>query len=432
MSYPAQRVTINAADYSILRPGLELLANGLANAKLGLFPRRNAWHRVDEKAANVYKEQAFDQAMSDRIITVRARLWNMTGSRRVRLDVFDIAVLALACRLRNANLSPTDVRAANEDIGSLGRRLETCRERAKRAAIKRIGGEEYRLAAKRWGGFVSWCRFNLLSFRASTINRTWRKDLWRSQREQLSQVISKLLADRFYESPDEKQMKRIVTLMASSSRRGRLHVGLRELLLNPSQFTDQILRFMTKRASLARIPNAPRPAWQVITDRMDAFNAYRERRSRSVAGRENPPPSHDPGHSAELPLTNTGSAAKDITPPGLVVSDEALQAFLAAWLKKEVPRSLWVPIRDSVRYVVDHRLTDHYRMSFTAQTIDDLIEELRPRVAPMLAEEPVGEFADWLLGIILAVRSNPSAIYDAVSFAVGHAVRLEREEGHAR
>ena len=330
MSYPAQRVTINLADYSLLRPGLELLANGLANAKLGLFPRRNAWHRVDEQAANVYKDQAFDQAMADRIIAVRAELWNMTGSRRGRLDVFDIALLAFASRLRNANLGATDTRADADELKSLGRRLEAIRKRAKRATITRIGGEEYRLAADRWGGFVSWCRFNLLSFKPSAINRPWRKALWRTQREQLSQVINKLLAERFYESPSEKEMKRIVTLMASSSRRGRLHVGLREVLLNPSQFSDQILRFITKRVSLKLLPNAPRPEWQVTTDRMDAFNAYREGRGRSVPKKATQSPSPHPVPLNQLVPPPTHRPSEDSTASGLEVSDENLQVLLRA------------------------------------------------------------------------------------------------------
>jgi hypothetical protein len=52
-------------------------------------------------------------------------------------------------------------------------------------------------------------------------------------------------------------------------------------------------------------------------------------------------------------------------------------------------------------------------------------------VAPMLAEEPINEYVGWLLGILLAVRSTPSTIYDGVSCAVGHAFRLEKKESHA-
>jgi hypothetical protein len=50
----------------------------------------------------------------------------------------------------------------------------------------------------------------------------------------------------------------------------------------------------------------------------------------------------------------------------------------------------------------------------------------------MWAEEPTNEFTGWLLGILLAVRSTPSTIYDGVSHAVGLAIRLKKEESNAR
>jgi hypothetical protein len=49
----------------------------------------------------------------------------------------------------------------------------------------------------------------------------------------------------------------------------------------------------------------------------------------------------------------------------------------------------------------------------------------------MLSEEPINAYVDWLLGVVLAVRSTPSTVYDGVSFAVAHAIRLEKEKINA-
>jgi hypothetical protein len=38
MRLPTQRLTITPTEYRLLRPGLEVLANGLATAKLGATP----------------------------------------------------------------------------------------------------------------------------------------------------------------------------------------------------------------------------------------------------------------------------------------------------------------------------------------------------------------------------------------------------------
>ncbi len=432
MSYPAQRLTINTADYSLLKPGLELLANGLANAKLGLFPHRNVWHRIDLQASNVYQHQAFDQAMADRIIAVRLKLWDLNSSRRIRVDVFEVAVLALAGRLRNTNVGARGTRAESDELKSLARRLESCRKRAKRATISRLGDGEYRLAADRWGGFVSWSRFNLLSFTASKLNRPWRKQVWRSQREQLGVAIGTLLTSKFYESPSKTEMKRMVTLLASNLRRHRLQIGLRELLSNPSQFSDLVVNFVIKRMSLNLLPNAPLPAWQVITNRTDKFEAYRNRRAQACGDVKAQAPPADSGSPNKLTRTTEAPARDKFTPRKLDVSDQTLQTCLAEWVRREIPESFWMPVRDQGHFLIRNGLTERCRRSFTANTLAGLIEELRPPVAPVLAEEPINEFADWLLSIVLAVRAKPYAIYDAVSHAVGHAVRLEKEAMNAR
>jgi hypothetical protein len=102
MSLPTQRLTITPTEYLLLKPGLDILANGLASAKLGAFPHRHHWHGIDYVASDVYRGQEFDAEMSTLIITVRGRLWDLTRSRKVYLDAFELSALALAVRLSKA------------------------------------------------------------------------------------------------------------------------------------------------------------------------------------------------------------------------------------------------------------------------------------------------------------------------------------------
>jgi hypothetical protein len=75
MSLPTQRLTITPAENRLLKPGLDVLANGLAGAKAGHFPHRHPWHLIDWVTSDVYRGQAYDHEMAARIIRVRGKLW---------------------------------------------------------------------------------------------------------------------------------------------------------------------------------------------------------------------------------------------------------------------------------------------------------------------------------------------------------------------
>ena len=74
MSLPTQRLTITSTECLLLKPGLDVLANGLASAKLGAFPHRHHSHGIDYVASDVHRDQEFDAEMSTLIITVRGKL----------------------------------------------------------------------------------------------------------------------------------------------------------------------------------------------------------------------------------------------------------------------------------------------------------------------------------------------------------------------
>lgn len=89
MRPPKQRSTIAPAEYRLLKPGLDVLVNGLAETKAGHFPHRHPWHLIDWVASDVYRSQAYYDEMASRIIRVREELWDLTQSRKIRIDAFE-------------------------------------------------------------------------------------------------------------------------------------------------------------------------------------------------------------------------------------------------------------------------------------------------------------------------------------------------------
>jgi hypothetical protein len=225
MSLPTQRLTITPTEYLLLKSGLDVLANGLAGAKASHFPHRHPWHRIDYVASDVYRDQEFDAEMSVRIISVSGKLRDLTRSRKIYLDVFELSALALAVRLSRAQKLVDGTELVSSEIRLLEAKVEIYRRRAKRSAITKIGRVAYQSAAERWRRFVAWLRYNTLYLRLPNRGEARRTTLWREQRLQLTELIKKVLAERFFEAPSEVEMIRVVTLATSSLRRCRHSVG---------------------------------------------------------------------------------------------------------------------------------------------------------------------------------------------------------------
>src|SRR5690242_6274434 len=98
MKLPTERITITVHQYQLLKPGLDLLSSGLANAKLGLFPHRYPQHMTPLISGYLYNNQEFAPDMPDLIIAVRAKLWGTSKPRKLRLDMIELAAVQLALR----------------------------------------------------------------------------------------------------------------------------------------------------------------------------------------------------------------------------------------------------------------------------------------------------------------------------------------------
>jgi hypothetical protein len=199
--YPKVRLTINPAEGLLLMPGLNTVANGLAVAKLGAFPHRHPYDRVDLVASGVYEDRAYDDEMAGRFLALRNKVRDIPQSRKIRFDSVDLAVAGFALRLWKAH-KPSDATEGSSDaVKRLQKKLEKYRLRAKRAAIRKFAKSSYQETTKRWRRFVAWAKYNLLYFKVPSRRQPFWSILWRIQRQQLTLAFATALTGRFFEVP---------------------------------------------------------------------------------------------------------------------------------------------------------------------------------------------------------------------------------------
>jgi hypothetical protein len=387
MSLPKQRLTITVTECKLVKPGLDVLANGLAGAKAGHFPHRHPWHRIDYVASDVYENREFDAEMSARVISVRRKLWDLTQSRKIYLDAFELSILGLALRLSRAQKLIDTAESVSAEAELLRFKIETYRKRAKRSATARIGAPDYRSTAARWWQFVAWLRFNLLYVSVPKRGEPRPATFWREQRRQLTELINESLAERFFETPSDVEMVHIVTLATRSLRRGRHSVGLRELLRAPQAHTDFLAGFVEKRVELKRLPGAPVPAWQAMSDRADRFKEYQERNRGKIV---------EPSSISPDKIIKEEQNHQVTTPPKVkrprrytherqVLTSEILVNAMAEWLYQNVTMkfNFTTEVCKQARFQITYGFLDPYRVKTAATSFNGLMKELRPASWPL-------------------------------------------------
>jgi hypothetical protein len=431
MRLPAQRLTITPAEYKLLKPGLDVLTNGLAGAKAGHFPHRHPWHLIDWVASDVYRSQAYADEMAVRMIRVRRKLWDLIQSRKIRIDAFELSALALALRLLRVQKLSDVTQSISTEIRLLQFKIELYRKRAKRAAIVKIGRFEYQSAAERWRRFVAWLRYNSLYLRLPERGEARSATLWREQRRQLTELINRTLAERFLETPSDVEMVRIVTLATRSLRRGRHLVSLRELLRAPQAHTDFLARFVEKRIELKRLPGAPVPAWQAVSDRADRFKEYQERNRGKVVE----PSCISPNKIIKEELDHKVTMPPKVKTPRRYtherqfLTSELLVNAMTEWLYRNVTMkfNFTTEVCKQARFQITHGFLDAYRVNTAATSFNGLMKELRPVEFSDDSGIPISEIAGWLLGCLLATGQQPGWMYEAFGVAGNRAKRMEEK-----
>jgi hypothetical protein len=288
MILPTTRVTITLREYELLSPGLEILANGLATAKLGAFPHRHAWDRIDAGLSDIHRDRAYDEGMAQRIVSTRAKVIGMTATRKVRVDVFQISVAALALRLGRSKTGGQAIARSSETIreyDAFVRKLEKHRKRARRTSVADLGPIEFAKAAESWRKFNQWARYHFLQFKCENPPSSLRRLKAKDQRQAIELMIQLAIQERSHAPLGEQVLNKMVTLAKASFLRGRQPMTLKELLSSREKGREFLFAFVTTRVNMTPLPGAAIPPWKAAMERADKFQAYFDSQRQWVGGR---------------------------------------------------------------------------------------------------------------------------------------------------
>jgi len=432
MTHPKVRLTITFSESSLLRPGLDALNTGLATAAHGDFPDFYAeclgpWGR------DIHPNRRFDIEMAGRIPGLHQQLATNTFSRKVRLDLFDIATAQFALRLLKRSSStphnPVTVR-------SLDLKLEKYRKRAKRKAENIHGNAAVSESSETWRAFVSWCRFNLLHFRIPARTFAWpRKGLWAQQRFAIADMIKLALEERCYAALEEAQIKRMVRLIKEEFHRGRHAMTLRELLAGEQTAGRALLfKLVAKKLELTTLPGAELPNSIAASERGERFTAARAPRMGNPV-RSSEPLAQGLSTRIDSPDEPKASAqakshpAEPASVSQISVSQTGLTTAITNWLRENVDPKLWPPVTEQVRFAIQNGLP--WAKSVPAYDgIADLIRKSRPFETTYDPTEIIVDIAlpaDWLFTWVTKLQPNPAKAYSAVLYGYGNALKIQKD-----
>ncbi len=350
------------------------------------------------------------------------KLVRVTRSRKLRLNVFELAALAFALRVpRTATAS----KGIPEEHKKLVDKLENYRMRAKRATIQKRGGPAYADSAMRWKRFVDWMRFNFVHL---PRGERWypRRRFWSEQRQGLAQFVKATLDHYAYEPLTEPQMSRFVKLFKEELRRRRHPIGLRELLnAEPTTQYEFVFSVLQKKIELRPTANATWPLDILLSNRAERF---KNRDLARLAGRNLRPTEID---TPSPPAPTLAIDPVQLTCP-TELPEPSIPPIVADWLHREVPLNLWSQLREACEF----RLTrvPGLRIPRTAtSSVEEVIVSTRPEIAEEDRNFSLAElnfFADWLLAWILALISDRARAVTAV--VAGFALAVKDQPGPDR
>jgi hypothetical protein len=416
MRFPTVRITVTPAEYRVLKPGLDMLANGLADAQAGRFPHRHPWHRIDFVASDVYRDQAYDQAIADTIIKVRAKLWDLSCSRRIYVNFIESSILAFSARQLHKTIPAISKMDFRKIVRLLERKLELYRKRTKRKAISAHGKDAYDDAAANWRRFSKWMHYNLLYLKIPRRGTPHIRQSWRDKYAQMAELIKLTISERYDLVLTEAQVNRIRNLVVPSLRRGRHELTLNTVLSGSDVAKDFLIGFITKRIELNKGPGAPLNHWERYWAKTDLFAEAARRRTPNNRGFAGPlPPDHANVSPSSPPIVRCTQphSTESKSQSSILLTDQEIIAAVCRWFVDNVEPGFREEIFQQARSQVLAYPWQYVRTS-VSRSLGDLIQEGRPTIQSDQSCDYTNGYVEWLLGWMLAVRPDPKFIFGAI------------------
>ena len=245
----------------------EIIAGGLewvaANYHIWIDRRQQPFARLELRLTpNKFDPGKFSEDFMRNLLAVAGTIGRIrhVGGRVYDLSPFQIAGLILGVRVlvqrvhhghRIAPVNNLFVRAKR-----LVRTIEKHRKRAKRALVRQIGIEVYRVQCREWKNFVRWLRLHFLDCQCLRRRRYHSGSYRRRQVQILFDWTKAELIRRHHKLRSERELRKLVRLALRYVRRGRTGFGVRDLLKSELFAAEHLADFVTARlAKQDRISN---------------------------------------------------------------------------------------------------------------------------------------------------------------------------------
>jgi hypothetical protein len=401
MNQPTVRISLSARGRRQLLPGLEHILNGIGSFRyFGSTPNANPWEMIDFQRAAVHEDRAFNVQLADQVLHLRNQVRWRNKSGKFRFTTIDLSLLALALRVsRRLGKAPYSVSSPLEA------KLEKFRKRAKRAAIARLGNQEYKESTLRWRHFLSWMRFYLLCFRWP-YRRGTDKLTWRYQREQLVVLIKKAISEISDVEVPDPTVIRLAALLKAELRRDRHEVTLTEMMRGGPDGMQVLRNFLLKRLDLyplkpqagpfyMRLADPPKLVPLVAALPQDQHHEDKAQSKPNGAVMAAPVPVVEPVHRRRLASLTDAEAERCLVP----------------WWREAVPSRYRSDVWEEAKKQLMWQWPS-FVVRTTARTTEELFQQTEPSYTPEIAPEVINFLVQWLLGWCLALTRDWRRVFN--------------------
>jgi hypothetical protein len=419
------RLAINKAEAAAILPGLEAAVNAIVGALHGCVPRIDPRIQFPCSAVRLYANAQPSETMAGHLMSARNKLKAISGSRKVRLNSFELAACAFALRLvQKEALVSEDVLAK---VSALADKLEKYRKRAKRAAVKAIGRNAYKEQAESWRRHLQFTHC-ILCYRPVRSRLKSPRLGHRDQREQLLRIAKEVAP-----TADPARLLELVDLARREVRRGRHGTKLRTLLSDEARAKQFMAQFILKRDG----PDVLAPEFQPLDVRQSACGERMKIAMVIDESEESEPevsvkPTATEHCHASAKAATAGVSSKTpaalsvpVTDPQPVPSLKELALLYTKWLVREFDPGDWGSITKQTQLEI-WRPYREPKYATAPKTVVSSDAEIRPAYLGSDAFEANNLYAIWGATWLIAKNPNPNTVARAATEGLRLADEWER------